>query len=420
MKKNNKYKAAVTLGLVTAGYFVCYPFQSTFAGALLTGMFGAAMIGGLADWFAVSALFRRPLGISFRTAVIPRNRERIFASIIDMVQNQLLTTENIGRTLDRFDVADLLLRYWDEHGGRKDIQAILARIADDLLQDLDTERLAHVLDQLIRRGARQIEAAPLVAEALEWTIRNGYDKQLAKLILAELGNLVKKEQFRRILANLFVQARAVYERDLLRRRLANRLMEYLLDLSADRMAALAQDKIVVLLDDYESSRLVQERLHSWIQAVLHRLAADPAFRQRMEDWKNEQVGKRLHLAEPIAGLIDRVKILGGDRLAEAGSWRLLLVQQSDQAMLRLTADEEQRAKISRFAKNAFLDFVVVHHEEIGVIVRERLEQFTDKALADFIENRVGNDLQMIRINGSVVGGLVGMILFLLSYLAGSI
>jgi len=420
MKKNNKHKAAVTLGLVTAGYFVCYPFQSTFTGALLTGTFGAAMIGGLADWFAVSALFRRPLGISFRTAVIPRNRERIFASIIDMVQNQLLTTENIGRTLDRFDVADLLLRYWDEHGGRKDIQAILARIADELLQELDTERLAHVLDQLIRRGARQIEVAPLVTEALEWTMRNGYDKQLAKLVIAELSNLVKKEQFQGILADLFVQARVVYERDLLRRRLANRLMEYLLDLSPDRMAALAQEKIVALLDDYESYHMVQERVHNWIQVILHRLAAEPVFRQKMEDWKNEQVSKRLHLAEPLAGLIDRVKVLGRERLAEGGSWHSLLVQQSDQAMFGLAVDEDKRVKISRLAKTAFLDFVVLHHEEIGVIVRDRLEQFTDKALADFIESRVGNDLQMIRINGSVVGGLVGMILFLLSYLAGSI
>ncbi len=73
MTATNKHKATITLGLVALGFVASHPFAHTFAGGLLASGFSAAMVGGLADWFAVSALFRRPLGIPFRTEIIPRN-----------------------------------------------------------------------------------------------------------------------------------------------------------------------------------------------------------------------------------------------------------------------------------------------------------------------------------------------------------
>jgi len=420
MKQTNKHKATVTLIFVTAGYLASYPFQCTFAGGLLTGGFGAAMVGGLADWFAVSALFRRPLGISFRTAVIPRNRERIFATIIEMVQNQLLTAENIGQTLDRFDMTDMLLRYWEEHGGRKDVQDMLTRIAGDMLQQTDAQELARILEKMIRRGANRVEVAPLVAEALDWSVRNGYDKKIAKFLLAELCNIIEREQFRATLANLFREAKEVYERDLFRRRMANHLLEYLLGLSPERMAAVAQEKLIAVLQNEENLSALHNRLRNWVDALSRRLTSDPVFRQSIEAWKNEMVNRHLHISKQIAETVISLQALGKERLAVDGSWRAVLERQSDQAVRSLAGNREQRTKISRVAKNVFLETIAAHHEEIGSIVRIRLEQFSDSALADFIESRVGNDLQMIRINGSVVGGLAGMALFLLSYLAGNI
>ncbi|MBP2641900.1 MAG: hypothetical protein H6Q66_2851 [Firmicutes bacterium] len=420
MKQTNKHKATVTLIFVTAGYLASYPFQCTFAGGLLTGGFGAAMVGGLADWFAVSALFRRPLGISFRTAVIPRNRERIFATIIEMVQNQLLTAENIGQTLDRFDMTDMLLRYWEEHGGRKDVQDMLTRIAGDMLQQTDAQELARILEKMIRRGANRVEVAPLVAEALDWSVRNGYDKKIANFLLVELCNIIEREQFRATLANLFREAKEVYERDLFRRRMANHLLEYLLGLSPERMAAVAQEKLIAVLQNEENLSALHNRLRNWVDALSRRLTSDPVFRQSIEAWKNEMVNRHLHISKQIAETVISLQALGKERLAVDGSWRAVLERQSDQAVRSLAGNREQRTKISRVAKNVFLETIAAHHEEIGSIVRIRLEQFSDSALADFIESRVGNDLQMIRINGSVVGGLAGMALFLLSYLAGNI
>ncbi len=420
MKKTTRRKAAVTLCFATAGYLISYPFQYTFAGGLLTGGFGAAMVGGLADWFAVTALFRRPLGISFRTAVIPRNRERIFATIIDMVQNQLFTADNIGQTLDRFDVTDMLLRYWDDHGGRKDMQNMLARFIGEILQQTDEQEVARILEKMVRRSASRIEVAPLIAEALDWSVHNGYDKKITKILLSELCDVIGRKEFRDMTANLFKEAKQVYERDLFRRRLANRLLEYLLGLSPESMAEVVQGKLIALLKEEEGLSALQERLQNWICGFSQRLTNDSVFRQSVESWKTEMVSKHLHIKDQIAEGIAAIKIIGIEKLAPEGAWRHVLVQQSEQAVHSLAGNEERRINVNRLAKTIFLQAVAAHHEEIGFIVRMRLEQFTDRALADFIESRIGDDLQMIRINGSIVGGLAGMALFLLSCLVNNI
>ena len=83
----------------------------------------------------------------------------------------------MGQTLDRFDVTDMLLRYWDDHGGRKDMQNMLARFIGEILQQTDEQEVARILEKMVRRSASRIEVAPLIAEALDWSVHNGYDKK---------------------------------------------------------------------------------------------------------------------------------------------------------------------------------------------------------------------------------------------------
>src|SRR5665648_847468 len=100
-KRNNTKTANITLGGITLGFLLSYPFHASFVGGLIASGCSAGMIGGLADWFAVTALFRRPLGIRpgkiIRTDIIPQNRERIFAALTDMVQNELLSQTVLQR-----------------------------------------------------------------------------------------------------------------------------------------------------------------------------------------------------------------------------------------------------------------------------------------------------------------------------------
>ncbi|MDI6879834.1 MAG: DUF445 family protein [Desulfitobacteriaceae bacterium] len=123
--------ANLTLGLVGVGLIISYPLRTSFGGGLAFSAFSAATIAGLADWFAVTALFRRPLGIRpgriLRTDIIPRNRERIFQSLSEMVEN-LLSKEALRDKLNQYHVAKLLVDYLSEPQALKELNAFLVSL----------------------------------------------------------------------------------------------------------------------------------------------------------------------------------------------------------------------------------------------------------------------------------------------------
>jgi uncharacterized membrane-anchored protein YjiN (DUF445 family) len=120
MEMETRYKAAVALGISITGFAASYPYAGTgFAGGLINSGFLAATIGGLADWFAVTAIFRKPLGIPWHTQILTRNRERIMNSIVDFASEDLLSTEHIMEIVREQNMARMLVDYLNVRGGRE-------------------------------------------------------------------------------------------------------------------------------------------------------------------------------------------------------------------------------------------------------------------------------------------------------------
>lgn len=118
MKKNAKHIASVSLGVMGAGFVATFPVAHLPVGFILQTGFEAGLVGGLADWFAVTALFRHPLGIPIpHTALLPRNREKVTNALVTAIQSNLLQKERIIEKLATFRLADLLMdkgREWLE------------------------------------------------------------------------------------------------------------------------------------------------------------------------------------------------------------------------------------------------------------------------------------------------------------------
>lgn len=414
MTATNRNKATITLGLVSFGFIASHPFAHTFAGGLLASGFSAAMVGGLADWFAVSALFRRPLGIPFRTELIPRNRARITEAIITMVEDELLTRENIRATIGRYDIAALVVRYLADYDGKARISEFLARIGDDAVGQVNPDKIGRFLAALVRDNAGQIKLAPLLAQTVEWSVRHGYADRLADFILGELEALIAQPQVGELLAAFIREARLAYERDMRRRQFASQLLEGL-GFTPAAMAAIAQregGQFVRALQD--TAHPWRENLRQWALALATRLKNDPDLQERVERAKNEWLAGRTDLAERIGAIVAVIlKAASGDTgRAVIRRW---LTAQVDRLVLAFRDDVSQQQALAQLLRQALMAFIDTHHAHIGTMVRERLDQYSTEALVEFIEGRVGNDLQMIRINGSVVGGLAGMLIFLLTH-----
>ncbi len=414
MTATNRHKASITLGLVSLGFVASHPFAHTFAGGLLASGCSAALVGGLADWFAVSALFRRPLGIPFRTALIPRNRARITQAIIAMVEDELLTRDNICDTVGRYDLAALVVRYLDDYEGKARISELLARLGDDAVGQIKTDKIGQFLADLVRANADQIKLAPLLAQTVEWSVRHGYFDRLAGFVVDELAALLAQPQAGELLAGLIREARSAYERDLLRRRVATQFLAGL-GFTASAMAAILQREGGAFLGSLaDPAHPRRENLRRWALDLATRLRDDPGLQQRVEQAKNGWLAERTDLAEQIAAGIAVVQRAAAGEAGRAVLHRWLGAQ-VDRLVHAFQHSGDQQQALARLLRQALTAFIDTHHAHIGRMVRERLDQYSTETLVELIETRVGNDLQMIRINGSVVGGLAGMLFYLLTW-----
>ena len=377
--------------------------------------FEAATVGALADWFAVTALFRHPLGIPIpHTAIIPTRRAKIIEGIVTMVEEDWLSPAVIGSRLERVAPAKMIREWLSDPervrrlGGplrglfrrvarlltEEEVIALAQRTIKDHVQDLPAGRTAgEWLTRALRRGRAdgafasaaqslaQLAARPRTAAELHWwldrsarSLRAGGRRFLPMVLrsrlvqrkivdaacdyaASELGTAARDPQHP--LRRLAVDATE---------RFANRLA------AGDAEAiAFAERVRASIVESLESGPLVRDTL--------------ARLRFRLERELDDPHG-------PLADLIDR-------RLHAA--------------IVELLDDPERRAAFDRWVRSTADDLLRQHHHQIGVTVRENLEALETGALVARIEDRVGADLQFIRLNGAVVGGLVGLGIALLRW-----
>lgn len=409
----NNYKATCILGVVSLGFLISYPLQHTFIGGLFTGGFGAAMIGGLADWFAVSALFRRPLGIPFRTAIIPRNRERIFKALVEMVENEILMKENIKTQLENYNVSGILIHFMVEHRGKSYLKKILYRFLQDMLAQIKPEEIAAIIDNVVPYNSKEkVKISPYMIDILEWLIKNGYHEKMIDMMIDEFITVARNKQLKHLLSEVFVDIRENYERGMNRRKIFNRLM----NLSPKQVASEAQQALEVILSEMkDTDHSMRKQINAWLNDFIIKLKTNERFQQSIEDWVQERILSKLNLGNYVAR---EMFTLYGKEVVDHKQmirWLALITDQIDKLIADFEKDTERRAKLDLYIKTILSGWIDTHHGKIGMIVKDSLNEFTNDRLVNFIENKVGNDLQMIRINGSVVGGLVGMVIYLLTF-----
>lgn len=408
--KSNKHKATVTLGIVSAGFLASYPFSNTFLGGLLTSGCQAAMVGGLADWFAVTALFKKPLGIPYRTALIARNRERIFTALMNMVENELITKENIMHELDQYDFAGFLIQYLEEHGGKDDIKAIVRKISIDLIEQVEPDELGQMLDRMLKASADKIKAAPLVVQAIEWSVKNGYVDRLVEFVLNEVVRITEHPQMRAEIVRIARQAKQAYEHDMAGRQLVSAL----LNISIDSLAVMAQQKLTAFLAELKNpAHPLRIHIKDWLEGLAENLKNDDAFQAKVEDWK-VSLSAKIDTAALIIDLVNGMRQSGNNvggllRLTRWFSYKF------DNLIADFKENPSQQQKVDRALKQLINQLVDKHHHQIGLTVKTALDKYSNEMLVEFVESKAGDDLQMIRINGSVVGGIVGMLIFLVTY-----
>lgn len=393
-------KANWALGLTALGLISAYPFQSYFWGGLLTSGCSAGLIGGLADWFAVTALFRKPLGIHpgrvFRTEIIPRNRERIFYELAHMVQDELLSQEALNQKIARFGFANGVIKMLQVREIEKlkpSLEALVAALLGNIslpvynlfiMKDGEIEQgKINVLSSILRNTYKRLKANEFVQNVLE---------DLAR----EFSRWMQSPEMHGVIRRWLENAIADYVQENPSRKIVQMFLP-----DSSELAKKIQIQAVNYLSDGQAVRdalawidgFVQDsRFDEFIRRVL------PVLLQKGEETLLLQIQAGLNKPESAQNIAD------------------FLFKQLEQYREDLAIDPEKRESLNSKLRFFLMEFVVRQHHKIGQFVLEGLEKYSDEMLVELIESKTGADLQMIRINGSVVGALAGMLFYLINYL----
>ena len=357
----------------------------------------AAMVGGLADWFAVTALFRHPLGLPIpHTAIIPKNKDRIGSTLAQFLKDNFLTPSVVARRMRGLDVAGAAGRFLaNPPGGEGRLREGASRLIADVLEALDKERLGGMVKGAIATRLRGMEVAPLLGQTLEAAITEERHVPLLDGLVVWVGRTLdsNEDMIRRL-----VQQRANWIMKMagLDEKLANAIIDGLRKLSID-----------MAVDPTHPVRLKAEE---GLADMAARLQHDPELRAKVEEMKNEIIGNKA-VASWIDGLWEKTRagLLNAARNPEAtmaGKFGEALRQLG----ATLQADPRLKATINQFARRAVVGAVASYGTGIVALVSDTIRGWDAQTITNRLEGAVGRDLQYIRINGTIVGGLVGLLI----------
>ncbi|MBP2630629.1 MAG: hypothetical protein H6Q70_1257 [Firmicutes bacterium] len=406
-----KYKATVALTISMAGCILTYPYHASLWGGLIYNGFLAAMIGGLADWFAITALFRKPLGISYRTEIIPRNRQRIFNEMVVFVSKDLLNPTNIMKVVNQYDTSEMVIKYLEENDGQTKVKVLAHQLSTAILNNVDDKAIGTMLEAVVKEGAKDINLVPVLQESLLWSIDHHYDEAIVDFVLDELIWIIREDEMKKNLTNLIEKAKEEYAGDSKRRQVASMIFT----IASDRLARMAQQEIIKYLESlHDCNHKLRVQFKQWLRGFVEDVCAKHSFQEAIQSYQRKIIAEKLHIAEKISDYIEEIlqPVTKEYSLVSPNYIDKFIDEKVGELKNSISMQQAVDIKIKAY----LTIFITEQHDVIVKIIQERLNEFSNEALVDFIENRVGDDLQMIRINGSLVGGFVGMLLYMITYI----
>ncbi len=406
--------AAAVAGAVASHLaFLVGPFAGAVWLRVVSAGFEAAVVGALADWFAVTALFRHPLGIPIpHTAIIPTRREKIIESIVVMVEREWLSPSVIGARLERLEPSALLVDWLETPGHVERLGAPLRDLVRAVVRTLREPETRELVETSIRR---QLADAPIdraLGEHLALALESPEGKAGLASVALSLANLADRPRtaaelqwwLDRSAATLREGGRRLVPFFLRRKIVQRKIIEAACAYASAELRAAAEDP----------EHPLRRSVTGAVRGFADRLSQGDPEALRLVERLRTAVVESLESGPVVSRLLERLAgQIEGD-LADPGSRLSELIDRKLHAgIVGLLADRERAASFATWVRATARDLIERHHHEIGRTVRENLERLDTGTLVKQIEDRVGADLQFIRLNGAVVGGLIGLLLALL-------
>ncbi|NGZ85005.1 DUF445 domain-containing protein [Duganella aceris] len=367
----------------------------------------AAMVGALADWFAVVALFRKvPIPfISRHTAIIPNNKNKIADNLATFVDDKFLKPESLAAVILKTDPATAVAEWLKEPVNRGFLANHLLQLLPEILDTIDDARIQQLLRNALNTAIGKLELSPALGALLSGLTKDGRHQELLDDGMVALIGVMNKPATRELIAD---QIAAWLKRE-------HKAMALVLPTEwiSESGASMIADTLNNIMKNIAADRdhKLRIKFDEMVQRFVARLETDPSFLAKGEDFKrylrdgdtfNNYIGElwgsvRDWIKQDIAGGESRL----GDGVVKASQWlsEELLAHPDMRASLN-----QHMAGMARTLAPAFSSFLTRH-------ISDTVKAWDEKDLSHQIELNIGKDLQFIRVNGTLVGGLIGLLLY---------
>ena len=394
---------ATSLFVVAAGVFLIARIleESNQTWGYVRATAEAAMVGALADWFAVTALFKHPLGLPIpHTAIIQKRKDEIGASLGGFVRDNFLTREVVTERLRSADLAKRLGGWLSQPENADTIGEQSAAVIRGVTEVLQDEVIQSGIDAVVVERAKSVEVAPVMARVVDAAVAGDHHQSMLENVLSGLGGFM--EENRESLKHRLIRESpwwvpepiddAVFDK------IYTAVRRFLTDIGNDRNHEMRVDI------DNRAARLAQE------------LRSSPDLKARGEQLKQEFLDHP-DVRAWSATLWTRIKA-GLLEAAESpdSELRLQLHQAVMEAGRSLDSDPEMQAKIDRWIMDSVGYVAEQFRGEVADLIASTVQRWDTEETAERLELQVGRDLQFIRINGTLVGGVAGLLIYTISEL----
>ncbi|MEH7116340.1 DUF445 domain-containing protein [Neobacillus vireti] len=407
-KNKSQYLATISLIIMGIGFIATIPLQHSFWGNILQGGFEAGLVGGLADWFAVTALFRHPLGIPIpHTALLPKNRQRITAGIISMLENDWLTKESIRKKVNSIRFTNKFVEIIETEITSESVQKNVITFIQHFIKKIEVRKLTPIIEKELKEKLNDLDIKKYLPLLIEQVIERKYDEKTLDYILKEIDEWAAKDSTKYKLGGMAVDAVENIKADgfmqFALKSFSNLVNEEKL---GNIIQSLIQKGVSSYRDPYNQNR---KTLLIHIQSKLESIKTDEKIYQELSNLKSHAITK-WDPQEQINDIFEQFQQKAIKFVAEPAFLNEYLLPLINDNLNDLKNNPEKIETIDAWIKSKLSSFVDKNHSKIGKLVKENLDRLDDKTLIQMVETNVGKDLQWIRVNGAVCGFLIGLIL----------
>ncbi|MDF2962526.1 MAG: hypothetical protein K0S39_4261 [Paenibacillus sp.] len=408
MKGKSRHTAALSLGVMAAGFAGTLLVDGPPWVRFLQSGFEAGLVGGLADWFAVTALFRHPLGIPIpHTALLPKNREKVSKAFITTIQEDLLSKRSIMDKLAQVPIILRLLRGAGEQLSSDSAKAGIATMSEFAIQQIPLEKLASFGEKEIIRLLGTLDLRVVFEKVLGQVYSRGYDEKAFDFALDLAEKLVSKNEIRDRMGAMAVQALAHLK--------TNGLMQFALNafvgfFNEEKLGNLIQQFMLngiegLRFKENPNRKAVMETLRAW----LNKPENQENITNELEKWK-EQLMNEWKLGDKLLELLRRLQSQALEWVRQENFAELHVIPFLTRMITQLEDNPELLNRLELGLREQIARLIEANHHKIGNLIKENIDRFDDATLIELMEDKIGGDLQWIRVNGAICGFLIGIVL----------